>query len=265
MSASVGRQQQFLATCIVAALGGGTAHASMIWFDETQGSGRSVADFADLADSYGDFTAGADSIFTFNELSAGTLLSDQYASQGVTFTNSSSNGFNGSRGVRPEGGNVVEDLTGYDGNYMPDADNVYVKFRNDDAATPFTILFDTPVAMVGAFVAMGMQGSVHTLTVSVYDSSSQLLGQHTVQSWLWETSSNKQNYESFFAVSDSDARISRVEILNDATSNFANALVLDNLAFGSSPVPEPATWLVLLGGAGLVWLRSHGRRPLSPR
>lgn len=257
MIASTRRLTSILSALSACALIGGTARASMVWFDETQGGGRSVSDFAELSGAYADFTAGADSIFTFNNLGAGTELSDQYASQGVTFANTSSTGHKNSLGVRPEGGKAVDDLTGYDGTYMPDGDSVYVKFNNDDVSAPFTVNFDAPVGMVGAFVSMGVQGTVHTLTIAAYDSSNELLGQHTVQSWLWEADPSKQNYESFFAVSDSEARISRVEILNDAPVNFANTLIFDNLAFSASPAPEPATWLMLLGGTGLFWLRGR--------
>lgn len=243
-----------LTVCALSAFAG-PARASMFWFDETQGGSRSVSDFAELAGAYSNFVAGADSVFSFSGHSAGTKLSNQYAAQGVTFANTGG----GSSGIRPEGGNIAEHITGYDGTYMPHGDDVYVKFDNNNAASPFTVLFNEPVALVGAFVGMGVQGTIHTLTISVFDSADQLLSQRTLQSWLWESNSSTQNFESFFAFSDSESRISRVEILNDATTNYANALIFDNLAFGMNPVPEPATWLLLLCGVGAVWRRSSRR------
>jgi hypothetical protein len=244
---------------------GGTARASTIWFDETNG-GSGFPTFNALATHYLDFVGSDASVVTFNDLPANTLLAAQYEpALGVVFTNTVGAQYADLSRLQPEGGAMVEDLTGYDGSYMPDGDLAVLKFGNDDPSTPFTINFDHPVSKVGAFVGMGVQGSIHALTVRLYDSSNVLIDQGAVEAALWESSPTRQNYESFFAVVTSAPRISRVEILNEAHTDFANALVLDNLAFSqpAPQIPEPASMCLLaVGGAMLVSRREH-RRPIN--
>lgn len=232
--------------------------AGPIWFDETGGQ-NGYNTFGELQQAYDQFFGVSEGVVDLNGLSEGTKLSQQYRDRyGVSFLNSDGGRYSSYSGVRKEAGAIAEHITGYDGTYMPNGDNVYVKFNNDDATKPFTIVFDDPVAAIGAFVGMGVQGAVHTLSVSVYDIKGELLGQHQVNSWLWEANSSKQNYESFFGMQAGEAVISRVEILNDAKKNFANALLLDNLEFTSTPIagmmPEPTTLLFLLGGGGVLLL-----------
>ena len=76
--------------------------------------------------------------------------------------------------------------------------------------------------------------------------------QKTVESWLWETKSAGQNYESFFALRSDQADIERIEIRNNSAQDFANALLIDNVAFGSAIVPESSTLVLLLISAGLL-------------
>ena len=211
-----------LSSLVLLALGTWTpCPAEFVWFDETAGA-RGYVGFETLAASYADFMGEPSGVITFDDLDSGAVLSNQYAeSFGVTFANTA----NGRRGfwsgVHPEGGSLVEHLTGYDGSYMPDGDPVFTKLDNHLPDTPLTIFFDEPVAGVGAFVGMGVQGDVHSLSVAVYDEDDKLLGQKTVASWLWEGDSSRQNYESFFALRADEATISRVEILNDSPRDFA--------------------------------------------
>jgi hypothetical protein len=234
--------------------------AEPVWFDETNRA-TGYATFQDLATGYDAFVSGSSDLITFSDLADGTVLSNQYsASQGVTFQNTTS-GTNGDRsGVRAEGGAFIKDLTGYDGSRMPDGDLVFRKSDNDVSATPFTILFNEPVVFVGAFVGMGTQGSDHSLSLSVYDLNNNLLSTRTVESRLWEVDGGRQNYEGFFAVRADAPVISRVEILNNSTRNSANALVFDDLTFGSQIIPEPVTGVLLLAGAWLFFVRRHSMR-----
>ncbi len=237
--------------------------SSLKWFDETNG-GSGFDTFAELVKAYDSFTGIADQVITFEELTEGSILSDQYAGKyGVTFKNTAGDRHSYS-GVRKEGGSLAENITGYDGSYMLDGSNVYARFDNDDSSAPFTIAFDKPVSTVGAFVGMGKQGSIHELQVLVYDIEGELLGKQTVESWLWDSNKSKQNYESFFAVMMEEAMISRVEILNLATTKFANGLLIDNVAWSSgvgvAPVPEPMTALFSAVGVAYLWTRPRRLR-----
>jgi len=229
--------------------------ASPIWFDETNG-GKGYATFLGMVEGYTEFLGEPTGVITFDDLTRGTKLSNQYATSfGVTFLNTA-NGPNAKySGVDTEGGYIVENLTGYDGTYMPDGNKVYVKFDNNRTATPFTILFDDPVAGVGAFLGMGVEGKVHNLQISIYDPDGNLLGQRKVESWLWENFPKLQNYETFFSVRTDKPLIGRVEILNLADTDYANGLVVDNLAWSSGDhvAPEPATVLLSMIGALYLW------------
>ncbi len=238
--------------------------ATLIWFDETN-AGRPWNRFTDLAAAHARFMGSAATTVDFNDLPVGTILSDQYAdSHGVTFENTAIGRLARWSGVRNEGDVFAQPLTGYDGSYMPDGDKVILKFDNDLPGTPFSILFDDPVFSVGAFVGMGIEGPIHTLQISIYDQTDNLIGQQNIQSWLWEKSSAGQNYESFFAVAADRTIISRVEILNNATKDYANGLVLDNLSFTQPPpariaLPEPATAAFLILGTGGLLLMNRKR------
>lgn len=242
---------------LVAALGiAALATAGPIWFDPSEGGARH-ASFASLVAEYRSFLGTPDGTIDFTSLPGGVPLGTQYrAAHGVTFSNTNGGPFSAYSGKQIEGGAIAEHITGYDGSYRPDGDSVYVRFSND--LNPFTIVFDEPVATVGAFVGMGVQGSVHSLTVRAYDRGGALLGSQLYESWLWESSATTQNYESFVALRSPSADIARLEIMNNARTNFANALIIDDIAY-SRWVPEPATLVLLLTGVALV-SRSAARR-----
>ena len=228
--------------------------ATPVWFDEAPG-GAGHSSFLSLADAYRNFMTAPEQTITFNDLAANSVLGEQYASSlGVHFRNTGAGRYAGYSRVHPEDDANVEALTGYDGSYMPNGDKVFLKFDNDIACSPFTIAFDEPVASLGAFVGMGVQGGVHSLSISLFDAQDSLIDRRTVNSWLWEAITSRQNYESFFGVRMSAPVISRVEILNDARTDFANALTIDNVGFSRAPgpVPEPAPLLFLLATAGLL-------------
>ncbi len=239
------------------------SRAAPIWFDETGGD-RGYDTFDSLRNAYEGFLGTPQDVITFADLDEGTLLSDQFAADfGVTFENAGSGRGRHASGVYPEGGWYVENLTGYDGSYMPDGDAVYAKFNNNVEEEPFTILFDDPVSTVGAFLGVGMQGPEHSLQIRVYDEAGQLLGRRTSMSWLWEDKKSKQNHETFFAVVVDEPTIGRVEILNLAKASFADSLIIDNVAWSGSGlgvgrIPEPAT--VLLSAIGVMYLWGRSRR-----
>ncbi len=229
------------------------ACGSMVWFDETNAANGGWTAFADLVAGYRAFLDRPEAVITFDDLATGQRLGQQYLdSHGVEFLNTAVGRHAAYSRIQPEGGAIVEHVTGYDGSYMPHGNPMVVKFDNHIQATPFTIVFDDPVSAVGAFVGMGVQGTVHTLTVSAYAADNAMLTSRVIHSWLWEDSDRWQNYETFFALRAPEALISRVEILNNSTVDFANGLLLDNLAWeraaGPLGVPEPAAWLFMLGG-----------------
>lgn len=235
------------------------ALAGMTWFDETRG-GPGYATLGAMNTAYSAFLGPGDTRLDWDALPAGTKLGTQFvASDGVRFLNTGGGAYDAYSGVQAEGGSLVEDLTGYDGSYMPQGNPVCLKFDNNAAGTPFTFTFASPVSQVGAFFGMGKEGTVHSLTVSVYDSVGALLGQRSVESWLWDSKTNKQNFESFFAFKSTAADIARVELRNNSTTDFSNALILDNLEFGRQ-VPEPGALLLLGAVAAVFSLWRGGRR-----
>ncbi|HVP11826.1 MAG TPA: hypothetical protein VMV94_11635 [Phycisphaerae bacterium] len=232
------------------------AVASPIWFDESN-AGRGYASFSDLAAAYSGFLSPGNTVLDFGRLAEGTKLNDQLkADYGVSFLNAGGGRYDWCSGVRPESGANVEDLTGYDGSFMPSGKMVYLKFDNNVERTPFTIIFDEPVSQVGSFWAVGKEGMVHSLTISVFDSEQRLLGRKVGDSWLWGGKADRQNYESFFGLRTGKAEISRVEILNNSCTDFSNALVIDSVRFGRQ-LPEPITLALFAGG--LLALRLHSR------
>jgi len=231
--------------------------ADLAWFDETAG-GAGYGSFGALADAYGAFMPSDATTITFGGFAAGTHVLDQYADEyGVSFTNVGGGLYDALSGVQPEAGAYVENLTGYDGSYRANGDEVYLRFDNNDVAAPFTIWFDEPVSQVGAFLGMGKEGEVHSIRVSLFDQNDTLLGSRDVTSWLWDSTTTQQNYETFFGVTAAVPTISRVELLNLSQTDYSNALVIDDLAWslstGSRSVPEPGAMVLLAVGGLLVW------------
>lgn len=249
-----GTRRSVLAAVAVAAWVTLCPAGGLYWFDAYGTEGRLPDDFAGLVDAYRLFGDTPDTIITFDELGPGAVLAEQYAGLGVHFENTGAGRYADYSRTQSEGGAIVEDLTGYDGTYMPDGNTVVVKFDNNDPTQPFTIRFDSPVQSIGAFLGMGMQGDVHSLTITVYDAEGAQLEDQLVDAWAWEETLGGQNYETFFAVTAWANEIARVEIRNNATSDFANALVVDNVAYRRY-VPEPGVLLTLSLGAVCVRVR----------
>ncbi len=211
---------------------------------EDANDGQGYTSFGQMAAAYDAFADDADGVVGMTGLSQGTILGEQYrAEHGVWFSGASGGQYSSSSGVRAEAGAIAEHISGYDGSYMPNGDNVYVKFSNNDVNNPFTIHFDAPVSSVGAFVGMGVQGTNHTLTIRAYDANNGLVAEKVLDTNLWEANSSTQNYEGFFGIKTDGAFISKVEILNASNVEFANALIIDNIAWSNNDAP------VVSGGA----------------
>ncbi len=139
-------------------------------------AGRALETFQSLRDADHAFIGQPAAAITFDELSGAAPVRDQYPAAGVRFRHSAEGRYARLSRVHPEGGPIVEHVTGYDGSYMPHGDHLLVKFDNHLAGTPLTILSDPPVSLVGAFVGMGVQGAVHSLTLTAFDAGGTELG-----------------------------------------------------------------------------------------
>jgi hypothetical protein len=187
--------------------------------------GANATTFATLQSQHAGFLGTPQNSLTFTGLS-GVISPTQFTdSHGVTFSNL------GGIGAQAEGDpNSVENLDGYDGSYNAHGDTVYVTHPNHLA--PLTIEFTSPVAEVGSFVATGVQGSPHSLTITAFDASGAILTTLSVPTQLFADAHNR---EGFWAVKADAAVISKVSILNDNSVNFGNALIVDNLAWSTQP------------------------------
>lgn len=211
------------------------------WFDET-GGGKGYADFESLAAAHSAFKNEADNLLDLEDIEVGEKLADQYLGDlGVYFSGADGGADNNLTGIAAEGTNVTEDITGYDGNYQPDGSQVYIRFQNtlDNPDAPFTIHFTQPQRTVAAFLGCGVQGSDHSFTVTAYDGSSQPIDVQQVTAELWEEDPTGQNYETLFAVKSAIPNIRYVSIVNNSMVDFANALLIDSIEFGTSSAITP--------------------------
>ncbi len=202
-------------------------------------NGSGAATFSSLQAQHAAFLGTTDAAITFTGLS-GVIAPNQFTvSHGVTFSNL------GALGAVLEGDpGSVENLDGYDGSYQPNGNTVYVSYPNHLA--PLTITFSSPVAAVGSFVATGVQGSPHTLTIIAFDTTGAILTTLTVPTQLF---ADAQNREGFWAVKADAAAISKITILNNNPVDFGNALILDNLAWRAVPAGSGSVVLGESNGA----------------
>lgn len=236
------------------------AQAGIVGIFDGAGIGTTYTTFASLQAAHDAFMGVTDDVITFSEFAVPTTVTTQYsASKGVTFSNVSGT----LSTVMYEGdaaasGYKLEPIDGYDGTYMPDSDKMYCKYPNTTAATPYTITFATPVATVGSFIGMGVidtaerttKGPVKTLTIKAFDASNALLATVTANADQWVQLFNR---EGFWGIQSDTADIAKITILNDYPTNYLNAMMIDNLEWSQTPVPEPATIALLgLGVLGLL-------------
>ena len=187
--------------------------------------GTGAANFAALQAAHAAFLGTTDTSLTFTGVS-GVITPTQFTvSHGITFSNLDLIGGDN------EGSVAIENLDGYDGSYQPDGDTVYANYPNH--LQPLTFEFDTPVARVGSFVAIGAQGPINTLTITAFDSTGAILQSLSVPTQSFTDSDNR---EGLWALSVDAAAIAKVSILNDNPINFGNALILDTLEWSTTPV-----------------------------
>jgi hypothetical protein len=112
---------------------------------------------------------------------------------------------------------------------------------NWGAANPISIDFANPIASFGiGVVDIGDSG----FTLQAYDASNTLLGSSTA-----------------FGIGDGEAQYQVLSLnlpqmrritLFQAAGNGSDSVLLDNLSYQVSPVPEPGTWALMLLGLGVV-------------
>ncbi len=161
----------------------------------------------------------SDSI-AFDNIS-GLISSDHYkASHGVTLENMKG------IGVAHEGDPTsIETLDGYDGRL--DGDNVLATHPNH--IDPFTILFEEPVSAVGSFAGAGIQGDIETLTIQAFDKEGNTIGSQSVN---LKPNQNADNREGHWLFTFDENVVSKVTIRNDNSTDFGNALIVDNITWG---------------------------------
>jgi hypothetical protein len=207
------------------------------WFDETLG-GVGFPTFADLAAAHAAWMGAPDHVVDFEGHPNGTKITDQYDPLGIWFSGTDGGAFNQLTGVQVEGDpDLVQNLTGYDGSYQPDGSGVYVRFDNtpSNPDAPVTYTFGELQRCVGAFIACGVEGDDHSFTLTVYGDDDEVLGTRVYSAELWETDPTGENYETFFGVRTSVPEIRAVSVSNNATVQFADALILDSVAWETGP------------------------------
>ncbi|MEZ6115614.1 MAG: GEVED domain-containing protein [Pirellulaceae bacterium] len=131
----------------------------------------------------------------------------------------------------------VEQLDGFDGQYLPDGDRVLVKLDND-AGEALEIVFDQLVSGVTGFIGTGAEGTIETITVSAFDVDGHLLFSYPATVHLFADSDNR---EGFFGVrtEDNQASIKSIQLRNNNPTPFGNALLLGPLHV-ATPATNPA-------------------------
>ena len=184
---------------------------------------------------------GPQTVIDFNTLAAGSLPSPLILS-GVTFS-----GF-------LSFANTVIDTDGFlaSTNFPAFVSDKALGIADTNPNLPnFTIAFASPVAQVGfGLFDPNFPGNL----ISAYNSGGILL-ETTSPDALFPPGGSGADYVGFVRGS---ADIARIEIVAGVSGNTTDALWIDNLAFSSTPVPEPTTLLLLgLGLAGLGFSRRN--------
>ncbi len=201
-------------------------------FDGT-GIGTTYPTFADLEAAYQAFIGVTTDEITFDGVPLNTVISNHFAAQGVTFSNTGGS----LAGIREEDDQNVEPLDGYDGTYRANHDHLYVRWRNDNPASPFTFEFDTPVARVGSFIGTGKEGAEPRLAVKIYNTADEEIADLTV--WT-DDFFEFHNREGFWGVIFDEPVIKRVTVRSISSVNYANAVIIDTIQWSDTPGPGGA-------------------------
>ncbi len=124
-----------------------------------------------------------------------------------------------------------------------------------DDGSPLSILFGAPVRLVDGFFTY-----TTNVTMRAFDAGNNLLVSVTslFESNLADIGDPGSNPNELLSIS-SPSGISRVEIQGDPSGL---SFVLDDLTYQTRDVPEPTTWLLIVG-AGLLSLRQHAKSRLA--